>query len=298
MTPAAAEAPSATPRSGGRSTAACEEALSGSAGPRPEASITAVPAEAACEPAQPSSAGRSSGRRKDSSRRVSFAEALEVEIPIFTPSLEAQGRQARPGARGEDQARANLARLVANHRRVSKRWSPFEDLRSWFSSTLSRHVVLRGDVLLIGREPGRVDRAVGLRGAQVAVCGSTVVVRPNALGSSSVALQLDSTSEAEKWAAELQAAAALWERTLGAAEAALLKHSERRPAPPQRPLAHEACPRRPPPAAPSADLGAAAWRRATVWVEGDLFGQVVVENMPTCFGWLATSSTPRLELGR
>lgn len=150
---------------------------------------------------------------------MSFAEdkELEVEIPILAPKDGMEG-QLHPPRHPEDVARANLSRLVANHRRMAKRWSFLEDLQEklrlsvqsicWFIA--GRHAAVSGDVLLLGRHKGQLDSAVRLAGAQVTVLGSTVMVRPKEQPHS-IALRLESPAEADQWANSCRSAGMLSE---------------------------------------------------------------------------------------
>merc|ERR1711972_1206687 len=98
--------------------------------------------------------------------RVTFASDLEVEIPIFGAkappgqlppprSRSSSYAEAPTSAHAEDAARANLQRLVANQRKVAKRWSFLEDVATscggFFARAAERHATLRGDLLLLGR---------------------------------------------------------------------------------------------------------------------------------------------------
>jgi len=74
-------------------------------------------APSACSDAPASSCD---GRARRRHLKVSFAELLHVEIPIFAPSAAAQGRLV-PSSFAEHAARANLSKLMANQRLVAQR---------------------------------------------------------------------------------------------------------------------------------------------------------------------------------
>lgn len=238
------------------------------------------------------------GNRRDGrSLQVSFSDTLSVEIPVFAAPQDAQGRLF-PASSAEDRARANLLKLVANHRRSARTWSFAQEFRSLFESAWTRHVALLADMLLIGPEPSHVHKALRLAGSQVALCGRTIVISPKLKDSGCMTLQLDTTAEAEKWASKLHAAAAIWESTQSTAESALLFHGEcRRSVLPPRhvPPGHAAPPKAQHDSlsshfkteSSSSDL---TWTKLVAWEEGDLFGQLILEPLQSRFGCLAAPS--------
>jgi len=223
--------------------------------------------------------------RKRHDLTVTFDDEV-VEIPILPLSAMLQG-DLFPRRTSEDAARKNLLRLVANHQKMTKRWSFLEEVRATFGNAFSQHAVVSGDMLLMGRRPGKVDRALLLRGAQVSVLGSTVMIALN--DAPSLALQVETVVQAEKWASDVQVAAELWENVHSAADMALLRHSlamsKREQIEATRPglLAAAACLQVQPPS----DLN---WTKLTAWEEGDVVGQVIVDPLQRCFGWLASTN--------
>lgn len=136
----------------------------------------------------------------------------------------------------EEIARENLSRLVANHRQLadSCSWTVLCDCRSSISRVVqyclpdapnSRYAAIVGDVMFIGGQPGIVDDAFMLTGADVSVDGAVVVISRE--GMSTISQRLNSIKEAEKWATKVQAAADLWSDCQQLTQAALQTYNRR-----------------------------------------------------------------------
>jgi len=91
-------------------------------------------------------------------KNVSFSELLEVEVPIMPIIKSHEVAAERAARRPEDQARANLARLVANNNRLCsevRHWRFLVELRAWMKGAATR-----------------------IRDTSVPHCGSALLVRP------------------------------------------------------------------------------------------------------------------------
>merc|ERR1719359_1028151 len=73
------------------------------------------------------------------------------------------------------------------------------------------HCLLRGDMLLLGRQPGKAEDMRLLSGASIATRDSVVDISPPEWLSRTLSLGFGSPEEAELWASELRAASLLWE---------------------------------------------------------------------------------------
>lgn len=156
--------------------------------------------------------------------KVSFAQDVDVEVPVMPCKQKA--RMMECGESPESLARKNMTRLLANHRRLTRRSCFLERWRGCLEGTVAylsrRHVALAGDMMLVGRRPGRCDAALKLNGAQVDCVGRTVIVAP--VGGQRIALQLLTATRAEAWAARVERAAELWENVHRAADDAVRRH--------------------------------------------------------------------------
>lgn len=160
-------------------------------------------------------------------RKVSFSlleDAIyqeEKAPPRLRKDLPRIGEQ-RPASTGaEEKVRHNLQRLVANHKGVADTWTAVCGChRSLAScSCFSEHVPchfpqfagIAGDIMFIGREPGRAEDALILSGADVRVDGATVAISNE--GMPTVFQTLAGPKEAKRWALQVREAADLWRDT-------------------------------------------------------------------------------------
>lgn len=182
--------------------------------------------------------------------RVTFAFAghEEIEAPLpGTPRLkegrstfEDQLEHAKPrgrtaSRREEDRARANLNRLLVNHRRVKRTCSCGNGLSSsgWRRSLNSfalvlgakpmRHIAIDGDIMLMGHEKGIPEAAILLAGANVFIDGVSVAISNE--GAPTTVQTFDTREKAREWASKVKVAADLWEDSQTLAEAALKQKS-------------------------------------------------------------------------
>lgn len=166
--------------------------------------------------------------------RGSVAQTKLVAIPLKGSPDDSTFRKvplARRNStrRAEERKRANLARVVTNHRNVMHRCScgsalpvayvsdncrsclgcgPVLGLVRQAARSISKHspahAMLHGDMLYIASAPGVVDSVVRLSGAEVSVKGDTV--RIEGAGVPTLSLQPGSSKDAELWALQARAA--------------------------------------------------------------------------------------------
>lgn len=179
--------------------------------------------------------------------RVSFSpdghEEIEAPLPVTPRSkegrftLEDQLEHMKPrgrtaARRQEDRARANLARLAVNHRRVARRCSfccdgvCSSDCRRVLDSTAAYlcvnpllHAAIDGDIMLMGSQPGVPETAILLAGANVSVDGVCVSISNEDMPT--IVQTLDTCDKAQQWASKVRLAADSWEDCQTLAEAAL-----------------------------------------------------------------------------
>lgn len=75
------------------------------------------------------------------------------------------------------------------------------------------HCLLRGDMLLLGRQPGKAEDMRLLSGASIATRDAVVDISPPEWLSRTLSLGFSSADEAALWAKELRSAALLWEES-------------------------------------------------------------------------------------